>query len=185
MSRDLASPWRLIFTRSMDALHRQCRLAGFFGDKPVLFFDDGARGSIAVEPAENVAGNSAIGSLRPVFVDHVEQDESFSRCRLSCHGPSPSGGGAPQTAGDALKPPGRCLRPWFPSSRRRLEVWTNALYRPIPVDINPLASAVHDGDSSIPYWSKCELPAGCAQPGCSTRRIQNKRATPASRRRAI
>ena len=74
---------------STDALHGQGGLPGFFGDKPVLFFDHGARGSIAVEPAEDFARNSAVGSLCSVFVEHIEQNECFSRRWLSCHSPSP------------------------------------------------------------------------------------------------
>jgi small subunit ribosomal protein S21 len=74
---------------STDALHGQSRLPGLFGDEPVLFFDHGTRGSIAVEPAKRFAWNAAVGSLGSVFVEHIEQDKCFSRCWLACHSPSP------------------------------------------------------------------------------------------------
>jgi len=56
----------------MYAFYRKGRSARFLGDQPILFFNDGPRGSIAVNAAEDVAWHSAIGTLRTVFVDHVE-----------------------------------------------------------------------------------------------------------------
>jgi hypothetical protein len=57
---------------SADALYRQRRIAGLFGDQPILFFDHGARGSVAVKAAEDLHWNAAIGSLGTIFVKHVE-----------------------------------------------------------------------------------------------------------------
>src|SRR6266540_521297 len=74
----------------MDTFHRKGRSARLLGDQPILFFNDGARGSIAVEAAEHSARHSAIGTLRTIFVDHVEQGEFSSRCRLSGHCQSPA-----------------------------------------------------------------------------------------------
>jgi len=85
-------------------------LPDFVSDKPVLFFDHGARGSVPVEPAEDFARNPAIGPLGPVFVYNVKQDESFSRCWLSCHSPSPNHCLAQGHAGSAQKRPARCPR---------------------------------------------------------------------------
>jgi len=72
-------------TRSVHALHRERRGARSLRDEPVLLFDDGARGSIAVEAAEDVARHPAIGALGTIFVDHVEKRELDSRCGLACH----------------------------------------------------------------------------------------------------
>src|SRR5262245_35702363 len=57
----------------------------FSRDDPVLFFDDGTRGGIAIEAPEDVARHSAIGTQRAVFVNHVEKREFNARCRLACH----------------------------------------------------------------------------------------------------
>src|SRR6478752_5313303 len=72
-------------TRSVHALHRERRGARSLRDEPVLLFDDGARGSIAVEAAEDIARHPAIGALRTIFVNHVEKREFDSRCGLACH----------------------------------------------------------------------------------------------------
>jgi hypothetical protein len=108
-------PWRFVVhldgsfsAGSSDALHGQRGLSGLFGDKPVLLFDHGARGSITVEPAKDFAWNAAVGPLRSVFVEHVKQNELFSRRWLSCHSPSPilfSGGARRQTARGAQNVP--------------------------------------------------------------------------------
>jgi len=92
-----ARPCRSFSAGSADAFDGQSRIAGFLGDKPVLFFDYAARGSIAIEAAENFAWNAAIGPLRAVFVEYIEESEFCSRCRFSCHSQSPlllSGGHA-------------------------------------------------------------------------------------------
>src|SRR5215472_10364666 len=57
----------------------------FSRDDPVLFFDDGTRGGIAIEAPEDVARHSAIGTQRAVFVNHVEKREFNARCGLACH----------------------------------------------------------------------------------------------------
>src|ERR1043166_378951 len=76
-------------TGSADALHRQGGIPGLFSNEPVLRFDPGALGSIAVEPAKDFAWNSAIGPMGSIFVEHIKQDKFFARCRLSCHSCSP------------------------------------------------------------------------------------------------
>src|ERR1700674_4866433 len=80
---------RLFRAGPPDALDGQGRMAGLFGDEPVLFFDHGARGSVTVESAEDFAWNPAVGSLRSIGVEHVEQIEFGARCRLPCHDLSP------------------------------------------------------------------------------------------------
>jgi hypothetical protein len=47
-------------------------VAGPFSDKPILFFDRGARGSIPIKATKDFTWNSAIRSLRTVFVKHIE-----------------------------------------------------------------------------------------------------------------
>jgi len=56
-----------------DALDRQRRAAGFFGDFAVLFHDIAARGLIAIEPAEQLGGHAPVGALRVVLIDDVEK----------------------------------------------------------------------------------------------------------------
>jgi hypothetical protein len=70
---------------SADTLDRQGGFARPFSDKPILFFDRGARGSIPIKTTKDFAWNSAIRSLRTVFVEHIEQREFCSRRRFSCH----------------------------------------------------------------------------------------------------
>ena len=47
-------------------------LGGLDGDAPILFFNDRARGGVAVQATEDSARHSAVGALRTVLVDHVE-----------------------------------------------------------------------------------------------------------------
>src|SRR5262249_48299328 len=77
-------------TGSADTLDSVIRLAGLLGDKPILFFDRSVRRSIAIEPAEDFAWNSAVGALGSVFVEHIKEDESLPRCGPSCHSRLPS-----------------------------------------------------------------------------------------------
>jgi hypothetical protein len=70
---------------SADALDGRDRIAGLFGDKAVLLFDHGTRGRITIEATKDLAWNSAIGPLRTVFVEHIEQSELCARCGFSCH----------------------------------------------------------------------------------------------------
>ena len=70
---------------STDALHSDEGFTGFLGNKSVLFFDHAARRGITVEPTKDFAWNSAIRALGSVFVEHIKENESFSRCGLSCH----------------------------------------------------------------------------------------------------
>src|SRR5690348_12875154 len=58
-----------------DALDRQRRAAGFFGDLAVLFHDERARRLVAVETAEQFGWYAAVGALRVVFIDDVEKRE--------------------------------------------------------------------------------------------------------------
>jgi len=69
----------------MDGFDGNGRSARLLRDEPVLFFDEGARGGIAIEAAEELARHSAIGPLRTVFVNHVEKSEFNPCCRLPCH----------------------------------------------------------------------------------------------------
>jgi hypothetical protein len=57
---------------SADTLDGQGGVAGPFSDKPILFFDRGARGSIPIKATKDFTWNSAIRSLRTVFVKHIE-----------------------------------------------------------------------------------------------------------------
>jgi hypothetical protein len=57
---------------SADTLDGRGGFAGPFSDKPILFFDRGARGSIPIKPTKDFTWNSAIRSLRTVFVKHIE-----------------------------------------------------------------------------------------------------------------
>src|ERR1051326_1014597 len=123
-------------TGSTDALHRHGGIPGLFGNKPVLLFDHGARGSIAVEPAKDFAWNAAIGPLGSIFVEHIKQDEFFARCRLSCHSPSPiiaSWG----TSADRPKRANvqRGVGDLFLSSPQSLEIQNDDVYRLMPVEI--------------------------------------------------
>ena len=71
--------------RPANALDRRDGRPRLLGDDPVLFLDRGARGLVPVEASEDFSGNPAIGPLRAVFIEHVEQDEFGSRCRFSRH----------------------------------------------------------------------------------------------------
>src|ERR1700761_7901592 len=58
-----------------DALDRQCRSPGLFGDLAVLFHDEAAHGFVAVEAAEQFGGHAAVGALAVVLIDDVEKGE--------------------------------------------------------------------------------------------------------------
>src|SRR6185437_8239658 len=75
-----------------DALDRAARLAGFFRDLGVLLGDDGERRLVAVEAAERLHRNPAVGALRAVLVDDVEQDEFADDAsgRFASHAAAPS-----------------------------------------------------------------------------------------------
>src|SRR6266851_8695437 len=77
-------------SRTLDGLDRHDGQAGFFRDRAVLLFDERARGRIAVEAAQHLAWNLAVGTLGAVFVDDVEQHELGTLCRFSRHGDDPS-----------------------------------------------------------------------------------------------
>src|SRR3954447_1764050 len=68
-----------------DALDGQSRLSGFLGNQSVLFFDNGAHTILAIETAEDLARNAAVGSLRAIDIEHVEQFELRARRGLPCH----------------------------------------------------------------------------------------------------
>ena len=57
---------------SADTLDRRDGFARPFSDKPILFFDRGARGSIPIKATKDVTWDSAIRSLRTIFVEHIE-----------------------------------------------------------------------------------------------------------------
>jgi hypothetical protein len=57
---------------SADSLDGRGGLAGPFSDKPILFFDRGARGSISIKATKDFTWNSAIRPLRTVFVEYIE-----------------------------------------------------------------------------------------------------------------
>jgi hypothetical protein len=69
----------------MYVFHRNGGNARLFRYEPVLFFDDGARRSIAIEAAKDVARHSTVRSLRTVFVNHVKKSKFSTRRRLPCH----------------------------------------------------------------------------------------------------
>jgi len=68
---------------------RACWLQAVLGDKPILFLDHGARGSIAIDATKDFAWNSAIGPLRAVCMEYIEEHEFCSRCGFSCHSQNP------------------------------------------------------------------------------------------------
>src|SRR6185312_11682804 len=70
-----AKPLLLLRPDPADALDRQWRAAGFFGDLAVLFHDVAARRLVAVEAAEQFGRHTAVGALRVVFIDDVEKGE--------------------------------------------------------------------------------------------------------------
>lgn len=72
---------------SADAHDDRVGFAGSFGDLPILFFDCGARGRIAVQATKDSNWNSPVRSLRTILVEHVEQREFWSGRRFSCHSP--------------------------------------------------------------------------------------------------
>jgi hypothetical protein len=78
-------PRRSFAAGSANPFDRQGRIAGLFGDKPVLFFQDRERGSIKVDAAEHRTRDPAIGSLRTVFIEHVKRHEFGSGSRFSGH----------------------------------------------------------------------------------------------------
>jgi len=76
---------RLSAARSANAVYGQGGIAGFLSDLPVLFFDGGASGRIAVDAAQHGTGNSAIGPLGAVFVEDIEHHEFSAGRWLSGH----------------------------------------------------------------------------------------------------
>src|SRR5215217_4429231 len=68
-----------------NALYRHRRIPGFLGDQAILFLDRGARRLVAVEAAQQLGRNTAVGPLRAVFIDHVEEGELCARCWFACH----------------------------------------------------------------------------------------------------
>lgn len=70
---------------AVQAFYRQGRSTRALSDEPVLLFDDGARGGVAIQAAKDIARHPAIGALRTIFVNHVEKREFDSRCGLACH----------------------------------------------------------------------------------------------------
>ena len=72
---------------SADAHDDRVGFAGSFGDQPILFFDCGARGRIAIHATKDFNWNSAVRLLRTILVEHVEQREFWSGRRFSCHSP--------------------------------------------------------------------------------------------------
>ena len=81
-SQDLVG---FLAARAVHAFYRQGRSTRALGDEPVLLFDDGARGRVAIQAAKDIARHPAIGALRTIFVNHVEKREFDSRCGLACH----------------------------------------------------------------------------------------------------
>jgi hypothetical protein len=57
---------------SADTLNSRGGFSGPFSNKPILFFDCGARGSIPIKASKDFTWNSAIRSLRTVFVEDIE-----------------------------------------------------------------------------------------------------------------
>ena len=57
---------------SLYAFHGRGRSAGLLCNQPILFFNDGARGGVAVKASKDFGWHSAIGALRTVFVDDIE-----------------------------------------------------------------------------------------------------------------
>jgi hypothetical protein len=68
-----------------NAFHANGRGPRLLRDDLILFFDDGTRSGIAIEAPEDIARDSAIGTHRAVFVNHVEKREFNARCWLACH----------------------------------------------------------------------------------------------------
>src|ERR1700750_396855 len=65
----------LLRTHPTDALDRQRRPSGLFGDLAILLHDEAARGLVAVEAAEQLGGHAPVGGLAVVFIDDVEEGE--------------------------------------------------------------------------------------------------------------
>src|SRR4051794_1768959 len=57
------------------ALDRDGGKARLLRDRAVLLLDDRARGLVAIEAAQHRARHLAVGSLRAILVEHVEQHE--------------------------------------------------------------------------------------------------------------
>src|SRR5271155_5635792 len=70
---------------SADAHDDRVGFSGSFGDQPILFFDCGARGRIAIQATKDFNWNSAVRSLGTILVKHVEEREFWSGRRFSCH----------------------------------------------------------------------------------------------------
>ena len=70
---------------AVQAFYRQGRSTRALSDEPVLLFDDGARGGVAIQAAKDIARHPAIGALRTIFVNHVKKREFDSGCGLACH----------------------------------------------------------------------------------------------------
>jgi len=70
-------PYSLLLLRAdpLDALDRQRRAAGFFGDLAVLLDDEAARGLVAFEAAKQLGRHAPVGTLRAVLIDDIEKGE--------------------------------------------------------------------------------------------------------------
>src|SRR6185503_10339606 len=73
--------------RAHDSLDPQRRHAGFRADIAVLRLDHGARRLVAIEPAEQLGRDLAVGALRAVFIEDVEQHELAAGARSWFPGP--------------------------------------------------------------------------------------------------
>ena len=65
----------LLRAHALDALDLQRRTAGLFGDLAVLLGDGGLGRLIAVESSQQFGGHAAVGALRAVFIEDVEEGE--------------------------------------------------------------------------------------------------------------
>lgn len=65
----------LLRAHALDALDLQRRTAGLFGDLAVLLGDGGFGRLVAVESPKQFGGHAAVGALRAVFIEDVEEGE--------------------------------------------------------------------------------------------------------------
>src|SRR5260363_12715 len=70
-----AAPLLLLRPDPLDRLDLERRAAALFGDLAVLVAQEGAHRLVAVEAAKQLRGHTAVGALRAVFIEDVEEGE--------------------------------------------------------------------------------------------------------------
>src|ERR1044071_5676932 len=71
----------LLRARALDGLDLHWRHAGLLGDRGILLGDRGFGRLVLVEAAEHRGRYPAVGALRAVFIDDIEQHEVAARSR--------------------------------------------------------------------------------------------------------